>query len=197
MTTSLATPIAPATVEQADQAAAVIALAFAADPVVRWTYPDPDAYLRDWPLVVRAFGGEALRHGTGYYAEGFTGAALWLPPGVHPDEEQLDDALRATVAAERLSAIFAMFEQMAAYHPPGPHWYLPLIGVDPAYQGKGIGAALLRPALEEADRERLPAYLESTNPRNLSLYRRHGFEVVGTIQVPGAPPLFPMVRPPG
>lgn len=195
MTLALTAPIAAATAEQAERAAAVIALAFASDPVVRWTYPDPDAYLRHWPVVVTAFGGEAFRHGTGYYAENFAGAALWLPPGVHPDEARLEQAFQTTVEADRLSLVFAMFEQMAAYHPPGPHWYLPLIGVDPAHQGRGIGASLLRPALEAADREGLPAYLESTNPRNLSLYRRHGFQVVGTIQVPGVPPLYPMIRP--
>jgi hypothetical protein len=42
----------------------------------------------------------------------------------------------------------------------------------------------------------VPAYLESTNPRNVSFYRRHGFEVLGTIQVGSSPPLIPMLRPP-
>ena len=195
MTTTLISAITTATAEQADQAAAVIALAFTSDPVVRWTYPDPGEYLRHWPVVVKAFGGNAFAHGTAHIAPEFAGAALWLSPGVHPDEDALDAALQATVAPERVSAIFEMFEQMASYHPAGPHWYLPLVGVDPAQQGKGHGAALLRHALETADRDRLPAYLESTNPRNLSLYRRHGFELVGTIGVGTAPPLFPMVRP--
>jgi len=46
-------------------------------------------------------------------------------------------------------------------------------------QGQGIGAALMRHALERVDAERLPAYLESSNSRNISLYRRFGFELVG------------------
>lgn len=192
---TLATPILTATAEQADEAAAVITLAFATDPVVRWTYPGSTEYLEGWPVVVKAFGGNAFAQGTALHTEGFTGAALWLPPGVHPDEEALDASLRETLPPERLTTAFSMFEQMAGYHPQGAHWYLPLIGVDPAYQGQGHGAALLRHALEAADRDRLPAYLESTNPRNLSLYRRHGFEVVGTIQAGDAPPIFPMIRP--
>jgi GNAT superfamily N-acetyltransferase len=49
-----------------------------------------------------------------------------------------------------------------------PHWYLPLIGVDPAHQGKGHGDALMAYALQQCDRDHLPAYLESTNPRNIS-----------------------------
>ena len=89
-----------------------------------------------------------------------------------------------------------MFEQMVKCHPQEPHWYLPLIGVDPAYQGKGYGDALMSYALDRCDRERVPAYLESTNPRNVSLYRRHGFEPVGTIQAGSSPTLVPMMRRP-
>ena len=62
----------------------------------------------------------------------------------------------------------AMFEQMATYHPKEPHWYLPLIGVDPAHQSKGHGDALMRCALERCDRDKVPAYLEFTNPRNIT-----------------------------
>jgi hypothetical protein len=51
------------------------------------------------------------------------------------------------VAAERRATVFAVFEQMGRYHPHEPHWYLPLIGVDPAHQPKGYGSALLRQAL--------------------------------------------------
>lgn len=43
--------------------------------------------------------------------------------------------------------LLATFEQMAESHPREAHWYLPQIGVDPAAQGTGIGAALMRHAL--------------------------------------------------
>jgi hypothetical protein len=36
--------------------------------------------------------------------------------------------------------------------------------------------------------------LESTNPRNISLYRRHGIEQLGTIQAGSSPTLVPMLR---
>jgi ribosomal protein S18 acetylase RimI-like enzyme len=71
---------------------------------------------------------------------------------------------------------------------------LPLIGVDPAHQGKGLGDALMLHALEQCDRDKLPAYLESTSPRNISLYRRQGFEPLGAIQVGSSPTLVPMLR---
>jgi GNAT superfamily N-acetyltransferase len=92
--------------------------------------------------------------------------------------------------------VFGVLEQMDAYHPAEPHWYLPMIGVDPARQGKGYGSALLKHALARCDRDDKLAYLESSNPKNIPLYKRHGFELLGTIRVGSSPPLFPMVRKP-
>jgi len=71
-----------------------------------------------------------------------------------------------------------------------------MIGVDPPYQGRGYGAALLKYGLEQCDRDHAAAYLASTNPRNVPLYQRHGFEVLGKIQVGSSPPLVPMLRAP-
>jgi hypothetical protein len=53
------------TATQADEAVAigVVVLAFAADPVARWTWPDPAQYLAHFPAFVRAFGGNALWRG--------------------------------------------------------------------------------------------------------------------------------------
>ena len=44
------------------------------------------------------------------------------------------------------------------------------------------------------DDDGLIAYLESSNPRNLSLYERHGFEIIGKIQAGTSPTLYPMIR---
>lgn len=101
-----------------------------------------------------------------------------------------------TVAQKQRSIVFSMFEQMETYHPTETHWHLPLIGVDPALQGRGVGAALMRHALEKCDLEETLAYLESSNPRNISLYERLGFEPLGSIQVADSPTIVPMLRRP-
>lgn len=171
-----------------------IVLAFARDPVARWTYSDPHQYLTNFPELVRAFGGRAFEHDSAHYVGEFWGGALWLPPGIQPDEAVLDPLIERTVDPRKLQIVSRIFQEMARYHPDEPHWYLPLIGVDPREQGRGCGAALLRYTLERVDRERRPAYLENTNPANAPLYERHGFEAVGTIQVEDAPPLVAMIR---
>lgn len=185
-------------VTAAEEASAVdtVVLAFAADPMTRWTWPEARQYLACMPSVVRAFGGRAFAHGNAYGTHAHAGVALWLPPGVAPDEEALVEVVQRAASASAHDDAFAIFEQMGKYHPTGPHWYLPLIGVDPWYQGQGHGDALMTHALRQCDRDGVPAYLESTNPRNVPLYRRHGFEPLGTIQAGGSPPLVPMLRRP-
>lgn len=174
----------------------VITLAFSADPIARWSLPDPKTYLAVMPEVVRAFGGNGFTLGSAYCTEGYAGAALWLPPGVGPDAERLAALMQDHAPDGVLPDLMAVFEQMSVYHPHGPHWYLPLIGVDPVRQNQGHGSALMRHALRRCDEDRLPAYLESSNPRNISLYQRHGFEIIGTIRVGSSPPVVPMLREP-
>lgn len=177
-----------------DRAVAAVVLAFGTDPVARWVFRDSQEYLSSFPLVVGAFGGNAFAHATGHQVSGFRGVALWLPPDVHPDHEALGSIVEKTVTVDRHEEVFGLFDQMASFHPHEPHWYLPMIGVDPAYQRKGYGSALLQHALQACDADHLPAYLESSNPVNVPLYERHGFVVMGTIQAASSPPLFPMIR---
>ncbi len=173
-----------------------IVLAFNADPVARWIYPAADDFLSHFPAFVRGFGGRAFENGTAYATPEIEGAALWLPPGVHSDDQALTSLIHQTVEEPTQGELLAVLKRMDGYHPEEDHWYLPLIGVDPARQGGGFGAALMDHALVPCDRDKMLAYLESSNPANISLYERHGFELLGEIKVGSSPPLFPMLRQP-
>jgi ribosomal protein S18 acetylase RimI-like enzyme len=194
---TLTTDVRSASGESEQQAViAVITLAFSTDPMARWTFPDPATYLRVMPQVVRAFGGNGFAHGTAHLAAGGAAADMWLPPGVHADTERLTSLIEEHAPKEQQADMERVFAQMDTYHPSEPCWYLPMIGVDPVCQGHGYGSALLRHALEQCDRDRMPAYLESSNPRNIPLYQRHGFEIIGTIQAGTSPTVVPMLRRP-
>lgn len=175
----------------------VITLAFSTDPMARWAYPDPHTYLAIWPETIKAFGSNAFAHGTVHLVDGGGAAAMWLPPGVQPDSERLELLTERHSPPERQADMSQVFEQMNGFHPQRPCWYLPLIGVDPTSQGLGYGSALLRYALDHVDRTGALAYLESSNPRNIPLYERHGFEVLGSIQAGSSPTIVPMMRRPG
>lgn len=159
--------VTPAAIPEQPQVVSTIVLAFVRDPVTRWVWRDPHQYLIHFPRFVEAFGGRAFAHGSAHRSEEFLGAALWLPPGVQPDEDTMVGMIDSTVDPARVPTVFRIFEQMGRYHPAEPHWYLPLIGVEPLMQGRGYGSALLRHALEQIDRDGQLAYLESTNPANV------------------------------
>jgi ribosomal protein S18 acetylase RimI-like enzyme len=180
----------------AAQAVGTVVLAFSADPIARWFYPDPHDYLTNLPSFVRAFAGKAFECNSAYQINEYSGAALWLPPDVHPDENALIALLQRSIPEEKQQEIFAFMERMDSSHPSEPHWYLPMIGVDPAKQGNGYGSALLKHSLEQCDSEGKLAYLEASSPKSIPLYQRHGFELAGTIQVGSSPPMFPMLRKP-
>jgi ribosomal protein S18 acetylase RimI-like enzyme len=190
------TEIRSATSDEVPRAVAAIVAAFLTDPPARFAWPSPHDYLQAMPLATRAFAGASFKHGTAYVSADLCGAALWLPPGVEPNGEVLGKMFRDTAKREHLDDLLATFEKMGQSHPREPHWYLPQIGVDPNAQGKGLGAALMRHALARCDQERALAYLEASKPQNVPFYQRHGFEVIGEIQIGAAPPVTPMLRRP-
>ena len=75
-----------------------------------------------------------------------------------------------------------------------PHWYLAVIGSDPAWQRRGAGSSLLAPVLERADREGLCSYLETQKADNVAWYRGHGFEVIDELRPRGCPEIWTMRR---
>jgi ribosomal protein S18 acetylase RimI-like enzyme len=171
-----------------------LTLAFSSDPMARWSLAEPATYMATFPSLARAFGGNALEEGTAYIANGFAGVALWLPPGAESDGESLMRLMDENAADDIKEDMAVIFEKMEKFHPTEPHWYLPMIGVDPAHQGAGIGSALMIEGLKAVDRDGSIAYLESSNPKNVPLYERYGFEVIGEIQSGSSPVLRPMLR---
>lgn len=183
-------------VDAADQDRAIASLvaAFIADPFIRWIFPDPKQYFDFFPLLLKHFAGGAFEHASAYRSEDFRAVALWLPPGVNPDEEAVGAVMQKGVAPEFQAEVFGVLEQVGAGHPDATHWYLPAIGVEPRSQGKGYGSLLMTRGLEMCDQGHVAAYLEATNPVGIPLYERFGFQVVGHIQAGSSPTITRMLR---
>lgn len=175
---------------------AAMTMAFSTDPVVRWALPDPLQYINTFMPFVTLFGGKSFDHGSAYVIGDFGGVAQWLPPGVQPDDGPIVELFEQNMPESKLRDVLFLFEQMAGFHPQEPHWYIPLIGVDPVFQGRGYGTQLMRQGLVACDRDQQPAYLEATSPANRPFYERHGFRVLGEIRSGDSPPMFPMLREP-
>jgi ribosomal protein S18 acetylase RimI-like enzyme len=188
-----------ATADQWPELAGVLARAFEDDPVYRWIVPDDS---RRVPLAERGFGLYLRRFWPDqdlcYTTDSVAGAAVWNPPGQWKlglgQQIRLAPAM-VTIYLDRLPRLLKFIARIESGHPDEPHYYLPFLGVDPTWQGRGIGGALLRPVLDRCDRERMPAYLEASSPRNRALYERNGFEVTEELRLGrGSPPVWRMWR---
>ncbi len=174
-------------------AASLLARAMDLDPVSVWLFPDPEGRARALPLVTRAFVDQAMATDRVLVDSSGDGVSAWIredgtghgaPWDEDPPEEFAPYADRLTVMGELVSA----------RHPTEPHLYLPMIGVLDRARGRGVGSAMLRQRLDDAD---LPVYLEASSPRSRDLYLRHGFTPFGDpVHFPDGPPMFPMLRTP-
>jgi ribosomal protein S18 acetylase RimI-like enzyme len=134
-----------------------------------------------------------LRSGKPCYLAGDgSAAALWSAPGTWalPATEMALEAGPMTAAfGRRVQRALRTQLQIEGLHPKEPeHWYLGYLGARLDCQGQGFGSQLLQEVLTKADADRIPAYLESSNERNLTLYERHGFKVVEEIRALGKGP---------
>jgi ribosomal protein S18 acetylase RimI-like enzyme len=186
----------PKPIRESEQSKAVATLvsAFIIDPVQRWLFPTSEDYLTHFPMFAVAFGGKAFDAATAWQLGEFSAAALWLPPGTEPDGDAIVAVLSESVAPGKHGECFAVLEQMEVAHPKYAHWYLPWLGVDSAMQETGLGTQLMNLCLATVDEDCLPAFLETPNPRNISFYERHGFEVTAVSQDGTCPPVTSMLR---
>jgi len=191
----------PATMQDLDGMAESLSLAFHDDPVMQWLFgdapPRPVRYLRPF---FRTEGARHLRHQQVFTVDGTPGAAYWDPPGhwkTSPiDILRLAPLMARGMGARTLKALRGLGRMEAAHAKHPEHYYLAVLGTRPDRQGAGLGSALVAPVLGRCDTEGVGAYLESSKEANIPFYRRHGFEVVGEVEFPSGPTIWPMWRDP-
>jgi ribosomal protein S18 acetylase RimI-like enzyme len=181
--------------------AAMLARAFFDDPVATWAC----RHDRMRPAMLERFNGERLRQLVGreevWMAPESASAALWAPPGHWRTSAREDLALLRPLLHPRLISHMPLVVRglvgIERAHPQQPpHWYLAVLGTDPASQGQGLGSAVLAPVLEQCDGDGVAAYLESSKERNIAFYARHGFRVTSELRLPRGPTMWAMWRDP-
>lgn len=186
------------------RAAQVLARAFQDDPIYLYIIPDSDERKRLLPRIFLF----RIRYGIQYGEVHVTsvnleGVAVWIP------SEDVDITLWRGLQVGGFSLyrevggrVFSKLNEVQKYslsihrhHASFRHWHLSPIGVDPCYQGKGHARSLMSAMLTRLDQEGLPCFLETQSERNVSIYKRYGFEVVERGLVPSTDiPHWAMLR---
>jgi ribosomal protein S18 acetylase RimI-like enzyme len=176
---------------QNQAAVEILTQAFTADPMFNYFTRGESSKLR----AIEHFSRSVLLYSQDYEqiyttANELKGIALWIPPGQFP----MNDIRLLKLGGYRflvnlnlwkILEFFSLFNQAEKYHRsdvPQPHWYLLMLGVSPKHQSQGIGSALIQPVLQQADRDGLPCYLETTTEKGVRFYQKAGFEILRTIE---------------
>jgi ribosomal protein S18 acetylase RimI-like enzyme len=192
-----------ATASDREQVIDCLTAAFATDPVMTWI-GRRDAKRDRGRRAMFSFlvGKLGLPGGELWTADDYSVAALWIPPERAElklpwwEEVRLFPTIMTFTGLTGLSRVDAFRKAADKHHPKDkPHFYLMTIGVDPKFQGQGLGSALLDANLAMVDAKGLPSYLESSNEKNVPLYKRHGYQVINEFRpAPDGPPLWGMWR---
>jgi GNAT superfamily N-acetyltransferase len=195
---------------QAHEEPAVIAAlsrAFYDDPLFGFFVPNLlrqskalNSFMSSGVKDARGFNDVWVAHADGKVAA----AAVWLPPDGYPRglRREVMTYVRTLPTlfqtGKRLGRAMALLGAVdkAHHEVPGPHYYLGILGSDPAFQRTGAGTAVLAPVLERCDTEGLPSYLETQKEENIAYYARHRFDLVQKLEVPGCPPIWTLLRQP-
>ena len=170
----------------------VLLLAFSSDPFQRYLMPDPTIFYKNSSIWFNNAACQSISTESLFGTDDNSGIALWFPPNFDVQFDAISETLKdlPSYSQKDIFQYFDAFEN----HKPKDAWYLEYLGVDPSKHSLGLGSLLLKNSLDKIDELHQPAYLESSNPRNMSLYERHGFEAVSKIQFGVGPPMHTMYR---
>lgn len=201
-----ASVLRPIEAEQFSETIEMLARAFETDPLFRFLLPEPGTRMAWLRFIMGAMVAMNRPHGLLFTLEhpGAIQAAVAVHvPGAYKEiyRHLVRYLLEPTTwRAGRPSLPFLvravrLLATIDRLHPKDPHYYVQCLGVDPDRQGKGLGGRLLDSVLTMARRDRMPTYLETSNPDNLIFYRRFGFEVLSEVALSGDyPPVWTMLR---
>ena len=183
-----------------DAAAALLARAFAAEPVLGFLLGQERE--RERRLIFTALCRDVLGAGVldGMRVDGrLASVAVWMPPGAHPvplrrELRMVPAWLRlVTIHPRAVPGLLRASPALDRLHPKEPHWFLFMLGTEPPAQQCGLGAVLVEHGVLRAAADGVPVHLDTGQRRNVKWFRRFGFEVADEVRVvPGAPPLWGM-----
>ncbi|MET0270739.1 MAG: GNAT family N-acetyltransferase [Sphingomonas sp.] len=188
--------IRPATPDDREAVAVMLARAFHDDPAFAWIFPDPGDRAARLPRLFRLLYDSAGRAGMRLVVDGAAAATLWRRPGharTGPGEMLTRAAPLVAALGGNIGRALRIGHAIEARLPARGCWYLHYAGCDPACQGRGLGRAAVLAGLERSDG--LPIHLETAVEANVVFYERLGFAITDDwLACPGGPRFWSLRR---
>lgn len=175
-----ASGVSIATPGDRERVTATVVAAFVADPAFRYFFPDDALYEQNAAAFAGWLFDRRVATGTAWVADAGAAVALWDPPS--PTLTEAAPLLLPTADAARLAAYNDKVHDLI---PTEPHWYLGVLATHPDHAGRRLGRTVMAAGLARAAEDGLTSVLETTNPDNLELYRRSGWDILDTAVVDG------------
>lgn len=185
-----------ATSSDIDRFAETFGTAMFHDPMIRWPLP-PDVSVDSVIDMSKAIVSMYVEIGSAWMLEDGLGVSSWIAPDAAARFDELEQPTRAAIApyTDDGGARYGTFwDWLAGHLPREPCWFMDLVAVHPSARVRGLGSQLVRHGLAMAEADGLPAFLETSQPSNVSYYERFGFTVVGEEQGPDGGPTIWFMR---
>jgi GNAT superfamily N-acetyltransferase len=151
-----------------------VVAAFDRDPAFRYFFDSEDFAAQAATFAGYLFDRRVTRETVWVVGQAFA-ASLW-------DGPEQDPPAHLDLPEKVLARLEAYHEAVQGSIPQTPHWYLGVLATHPGHAGRRLGRLAMQAGLDLAARDGLPAYLETTNPGNVELYRRSGWEVTRAVE---------------
>lgn len=179
-----------------DTVAKVLAMAYTEDPIHIWAFPRASTRLADATLFFTFY----LRRMQQYSWDVFATSdrlAVVVASVVLKGKSAYPDGIRhLPILMRKMSTVTDYFQWIENFRPEVDHRYFEFVGAVPNAP-RGTGSFLVSNVLKIFDGEGFPVWTWSSNPRNLSFYRRLGFEIGPELRRDtSTPPVTSIWRPP-
>jgi ribosomal protein S18 acetylase RimI-like enzyme len=197
--------LTPLSAELVEKASITSALAFAEDPTTAYLIPEPKKRVNLHYAFEYYFRLSLLDNEETYVTSAACeGVAGWVRSGTHGSfinilragwpSLPLRCGWRSLIREIIMDNRYGNLRERLS---PKPHLYLSTLAVAPEYQGLGYASRLMKPMLERLDNEGMPAYVETQNLKNKSMYEHWGFDLLKEDRMPGTDlTLYLMLRRP-
>lgn len=170
-----------ATPQDRPRAVRTVVAAFANDPAFRFFFGSAESFGDHAAMFAGFLFDKRVGRAGVWVIEDGAALAMWDPPATEdlaaPAPAQVD------LPPDVVERLDAYDDVVHGAFPAEPHWYLGVLATHPAYAGRGWGRIVLAAGVAQAMADGVPAFLETTNPGNVALYRHSGWEVTTQLRV--------------